>query len=117
MAKFSKQLILILLWACTIYAYNIDDFGAKPDDASYKTAKANGKAFLDAVLAANLSTTDKTVIVSRGKNYTMLPYAIINDIYNVTIEISGIINAWSENIVDWPLGKSEYTNLRSFIDF
>jgi hypothetical protein len=108
MLKISKHLVLILLWVCTVYAYNIDDFGAKPDDASYKTAKANGKAFLDAVLAANLSTTDKTVIVSRGKNYTMLPYAIINDINNVTIEINGIINAWCENVANWPFGINNY---------
>lgn len=87
-------------------SFNIDDFGARADDASFKTALANGKAFNDAILAANSSNRDRLVIVSPGKNYTILPFGIIDGIYNLTIQIDGIFNAWHENIAEWPNGES-----------
>lgn len=56
-------------------------------------------------MAANSSIShDRTVIVSAGKNYTILPSGEIDGVYNLTIQFDGIFNAWHENIVDWPNG-------------
>jgi polygalacturonase len=84
-------------------AFNIEDFGAKPDVYSLEQALLNGKAFHLAVLAANASATDRTVIVQAGRNYTILPHPKpLSDLIGITIEFDGTFYAWHENEVDWP---------------
>ena len=101
--------IFVLIWlnlVCLSFgSFNIDDFGGKSDDPSYQTALANGKAFNDAIIAANSSSKDRTVVVSQGKNYTILPHGQIVNLFNLTIQIDGILFAWHDNVVDWPIGE------------
>lgn len=99
-----KVLLLVSLFKYSCQSFNIDDFGAIADNPSFKQALVNGKAFHDAVLAANSSLKDKVVVISVGKNYTFLPYADFRDIVNVTIKIDGTLFSWHENVVDWPNG-------------
>lgn len=97
-----KTLILSALCIHLSKCFNIDDFGAKTNVYSYQTGLANGKALYDAIIAANSSAGDRTVVVSAGKNYTYLPHQVLRDILDVTIQIDGLLFAWHDNVDDWP---------------
>jgi polygalacturonase len=106
-----KSSILTLIAILFVHAslanagFNIDDFGAVADEYSFKQALLNGKAFNMAVSAANSSDTDRTVIISPGKNYTFLPDGPSDNLINVTVLFDGIFYAWHENENDWPKNK------------
>jgi polygalacturonase len=80
---------------------DIEDFGAVPDDSSYRTSLRNGAALTSALIAANLGP-DKTVTISAGKVYTMLPSTPVSDLVGVTIVFDGTIYAWRGYEDDWP---------------
>ena len=96
-----KGIVSVLLTFMLGSSLNIDDFGAKPDDSSYAASVINGEAFNSAILAANAGI-EKTVVISSGKSYFMLPAGDIFNIINVTVQIDGIINAWPGAESQWP---------------
>jgi len=52
--KIFAPLVACLLLATKVSArHDIRDYGAMPDDDSYKAEKANAEAFMSAVVAAN----------------------------------------------------------------
>lgn len=98
--------VLVLLLPALLEAVNIDSFGAIANDTSLKAALNNGIAFYKAILAANSSSTDRTVVVSAGKNYTIAPaVATISYLTDLTIQLDGIFNALPISLEqnDWPL--------------
>ena len=95
------MLNLFLLNFC-VAAWNINQFGAKPDEVSLKAALANGEAFNKAVLAANSSESDKTAVIPGGRFYIMLPAGTVSNLVNVVIVIDGKVEAWHGDHSDWP---------------
>jgi hypothetical protein len=95
-------------------ALNIDDFGAIPNDSSYDSSIINGKAFNNAIYAANFGS-DRIVSIDAGKEYYMLPEDAIYNITNVTIQLDGTLNAWVGDESKWPTGKTG--GVLSFISF
>lgn len=97
--------LVIACSLCIVYCLDIEDFGAKSEDASLKTALLNGAALNAALLAAN-SGPDKTVIIQSEKTYTMLPAGDVNNLEDITIQLDGKINAWGGAEEEWPLDST-----------
>lgn len=78
----------------------VEDFGAVAGVEDWDTAVQNANAFLKALLAANASDSDRTVIFSEGSSYFM--YAMNGtDLHDVTIQIDGTLR-YSDEIKNWP---------------
>jgi polygalacturonase len=98
---------LFLILISSAFSLDIEDFGARSNDSTLKTALLNGAALNAALLAANLNsasdfTNDKTVIIQKGKVYYMLPAGPVTDLTDVTLELNGEIWAWGDNQSNWP---------------
>jgi len=97
----------------TYQVFNIDDFGAIPNDPSYDAAIKNGKAFNLALIAANKSSSDRTVLIEGGKLYGMLPAGDLTRLINVTIQLDGKLNSWDEDHSKYPTDQNG--NVLNFI--
>lgn len=80
-------------------AFTLDDFDAIEGKDSFHAAKNNVKSFTDAILAANASTVDKTVLIPKGSVYFMGELWFEN-IIDVTIQLEGRIH-FSDNFLVW----------------
>lgn len=69
---------------------DIREFGAISGDSSDATATVNSAAILKAILAANASSTDRTVLVPAGLNFTVFNTSISN-VNDVTLQIDGVL--------------------------
>lgn len=101
-----KQIILLNLFLIfnNSFSFNIEDFGAKSDNSSYETSVLNGIAFNQGIIAANNSQTDHVLLIPANKIYTMLPAGTLSNLYNITIQLEGRINAWNGDEKKWPAG-------------
>mmetsp|Transcript_6990 Transcript_6990/g.12839 ORF Transcript_6990/g.12839 Transcript_6990/m.12839 type:complete len:441 (-) Transcript_6990:29-1351(-) len=93
----------IALWL--VRGLDIEDFGAIHGDFSKTVSLVNGQAFNKAVLAAQAGT-DKTVTIRAGREYSMLPAGVIENLTDIEIVVDGTIHAWEGSEEDWPLNSS-----------
>ena len=108
---FVAELLFLIHKTCQVF--NIDDFGAIPNDSSYSVALQNGKAFNLAVTAANKSVSDRTVLIGGGKLYGMLPAGDMTQLKNLTIQLDGKLNIWDEDHSKYP--RDANGNVLNFI--
>lgn len=66
-----------------------------------RETQLNNNALVDCLLRANYSLSVKTVLVPKGYVFSLLPIRVIG-IYNVTLQIDGVIEATPFND-SWPL--------------
>eukprot|EP00455_Lapot_gusevi_P002948 TRINITY_DN1121_c0_g1_i1.p1 TRINITY_DN1121_c0_g1~~TRINITY_DN1121_c0_g1_i1.p1 ORF type:complete len:447 (+),score=79.76 TRINITY_DN1121_c0_g1_i1:43-1383(+) len=81
---------------------SIDQFGAVANENSFDVAVKNGKALYLAVLSANISDVDRTVLVPSGQVYTFVPFAQFYNLSDITIQLDGTISIYSDNHALWP---------------
>lgn len=105
LTRILKIVLVFINLISLFYSLNIDDFGAIAGNSSHNVSLINGRAFYDALIAAN-NGTDRTVLISYGKTYNMLPYGPIQNVINVTIQIDGTINTYITDVKQWPLSDS-----------
>lgn len=97
------------VWLPRLQGASIDDFGAIKNIRTLKAAEINSNAFQEALLAANSSSSDRTVLIPAGNEYTLLQI-YSTDLYDITIQLDGTlifsdeIQAWSED----PTGQLEF---------
>jgi polygalacturonase len=92
-----------LIAAASDTPLNINAFGAVAGADTYAAAITNGLALFNAVAAANNGTGgSRTVLVPAGSQYWMLPHAPMIGLTNVTLLLSGDIQAWTSNLTLWP---------------
>ena len=117
MLKFKILIIFIteilFLIDLTHQVFNIDDFGAIPNDPSFDAAIKNGKAFNSALTAANKSISDRIVLIGGGKLYGMLPAGDLSYLKNLTIQLDGKFNLWDEDHSKYP--RNSDGNVYNFI--
>ena len=117
MLKFKILIIFIteilFLIHITHQVFNIDDFGAIPNDPSFDAAIKNGKAFNSALTAANKSNSDRIVLIGEGKLYGMLPAGDLSYLKNLTIQLDGKFNLWDEDHSKYP--RNSDGNVYNFI--
>ena len=92
--------------------FNIDDFGAIPNDSSFNAAILNGKALHLALNAANKSYPDRIVLIPNNW-YGMLPAGDVERLINVTIHFDGKLNLWDGDHSKYPRDQNE--NVLNFI--
>lgn len=96
-------MIKILLSAAVIAlskAHNIVDYGALEDSTENTTrAFINSQALTQAIIAANSSLDDRTVVIPSNQSFVMMPVAVSN-LWNVTLLIDGTIFA-SQDYQSW----------------
>jgi polygalacturonase len=80
-------------------AWSLDDFQAIRDKDSVHAALHNVQSFTQAIMAANASVTDKTVIIPEGSVYYM-GELWFEKIVDVTIQLDGKI-LFSDNFLVW----------------
>jgi hypothetical protein len=93
---------LLLAAAPCCIAISVFDYGAIANDTSFEAAVANGKAWYDAVMHANINSTDRSVVFPAPNVFTYLPFAPVTNISDVTIVIDAVINAWPGDMGLWP---------------
>jgi polygalacturonase len=77
-----------------------EDFGAIAGIENWVVAQQNAGALLKALLAANASATDRTIVIPAGRSYYM--YAINStNLSNINIQIDGVLK-YSDEISKWP---------------
>eukprot|EP01116_Phalansterium_solitarium_P003427 TRINITY_DN14251_c0_g1_i1.p1 TRINITY_DN14251_c0_g1~~TRINITY_DN14251_c0_g1_i1.p1 ORF type:complete len:447 (+),score=149.96 TRINITY_DN14251_c0_g1_i1:347-1687(+) len=95
MAMLSRRTFPTPLLFCVLFgaivaatAFSIDDFGAVAGDSSTEAALVNTAAITKAIIAANSTDADRTVVVPGGKTYYFMP---VNATYlrDVTIQLDG----------------------------
>jgi hypothetical protein len=94
---FSLSCSLSLLAAAS--AISFDDFNPIRGEDTMLAAQHNVKSFTQAILAANASTTDKTVLIPEGGEYFM-GELWFEYIYDVTIQLEGVVK-FSDNFLLW----------------
>ncbi|OMJ70769.1 hypothetical protein SteCoe_31190 [Stentor coeruleus] len=101
--------VLVSAWLCSFIfisaALNIDQFGAISGESAFHVAIKNGEAFNNAVISANTGS-DRTVVISAGKTYWMLPAGTLYNLNNLVINIDGTIIAWGGEEGEWPTGPN-----------
>lgn len=85
--------------------HNIIDFGASPSalEIDTPTSFKNADAFMQAIIAANSSETDRVVHIPalpEGQRMYMMPL-LIENISNVTFIVDGYV-ACSADHINWP---------------
>mgnify|MGYP003385725696 CR=1 FL=1 len=80
-------------------AFSLDKFMPIKGKDTIVAAQHNTLAFTQAILAANASSTDKTVLIPEGSVYFMGELWFEN-IYDVTIQLEGRIQ-FSDNFLVW----------------
>jgi hypothetical protein len=99
----ASVLIVALAIVQPARALSIEDFGGVPDNTTYEQSWRNGRAFYDMLHAANDAEPGARIaVVPRGKVFTMLPWAIIDGLKNVTLSIEGTLNAFPGDMFLWP---------------
>ena len=107
--------IISLFFVCQLAqaAFDIRDYGAIADETKVQTEIINSEAFMDAIAAANAtSTEERRVIVPEGLTFSCMPINIQN-ITNVTIQIDGTILV-SKNHKKYPLEGSSVSDFLAF---
>ena len=111
-------LVLILcLIPFTYQVFNIVDYGAVANDASFDVAIKNGKAFNWALIAANgsslssSSSSDRVVLISGNDDrvYYMLPAGDVPRLVNLTIQLDGKLILWDDDHTKYPVDKNGNT--------
>ena len=100
-------IFLFLTLAISIFnAHKLSDFGAIPDDPSFEVVTQNGLALESALIAANLSSSDRLVVVDSNSSFHLLPSRIFYGLYDIVIQIDGNLIAWEGDIQKWPRDQS-----------
>ncbi|CDW86325.1 polygalacturonase [Stylonychia lemnae] len=102
-----RRILLPLISLLGIASYvdarhNIIDHGAIHNQSDTATAFKNAQAFLDAVIAANSSETDREVYIpkEKGQFFTLMPTQL-NNLKNITFTIDGYVYLSDDN-KNWP---------------
>ena len=101
-------MIIVLSLLCSSHvhgAISITSYGAISDNTSLAVSIANGRALYLALQAANrgsFANDTRRVIVPAGGNFSMLPFNSSNSLTDVTLQLDGMIWAWSGNRTAWP---------------
>lgn len=103
------KIYLLIFLATFAICHKLSDFGAIIDDPAYSSVLTNGQAFEKALLAANSSQNDKTVLIEANHTYHMLPSNIFYNLQNITIKIDGSIIAWEGDISLWPKDETNHS--------
>ena len=110
-------LLPLLLAVLSVRAeFNILSFGAISNDTSITAAEQNGKALWDAVAAANQTAGDRIVLIPEGYEFTIVPYAQIHGLRNVTLVLGGNLSMFAGNTSLWPQFGRDSPNLFDFDD-
>lgn len=96
---FTLSCALLTVGLLETCAFSIDDFNPIEGKDTIHAARQNVKSFTEAVLAANASTTDKTVLIPEGHVYYMAEL-FFEYIHDVTIQLEGRI-MFSDNLLIW----------------
>ena len=75
---------------CMSNAHDIRDFGALANDTSLNAEQTNAVALMDAIVAANTTTDDRTVVIPANFTFSTMP-VWGNFITNVTFQIDGTL--------------------------
>ncbi|KAJ9459062.1 hypothetical protein DIPPA_18674 [Diplonema papillatum] len=88
--------------------YDIEAFGAVPDNGTLEASLANGRAVAGAVAAASSwnrgGRANGTVAVRSA--YTIIPNGSLDHVFGVTLSLTGSLNAWPGAVAEWPLSPS-----------
>lgn len=83
-----------------VWAWSVEDFGAKAGVENWEVAQWNANAFLKTISVANSSFIDRSVVFPEGKMFYM--YAVnISHVSNVEIRVDGTLK-YSDEIRRWP---------------
>lgn len=99
---FSSILIKLCFLLGFSYGFKLNQFGAISNNASYEVALLNGRAFIQGLIAANLSQTDHELQIEPEHVYTIIPASTLINLINVTIRIDGRLNIWDGDEQKWP---------------
>eukprot|EP00455_Lapot_gusevi_P054830 TRINITY_DN885_c0_g1_i1.p1 TRINITY_DN885_c0_g1~~TRINITY_DN885_c0_g1_i1.p1 ORF type:complete len:433 (+),score=162.00 TRINITY_DN885_c0_g1_i1:85-1383(+) len=94
--------LLILLFAVLLHfvtPHSIVDFGAIPNDDSVAASETNTRALVNALLAANASSSDRTALIPAGSSYYIFTVNLTS-LYKVNLQIEGVLIA-NNNITHW----------------
>jgi polygalacturonase len=91
---------VLCYWTTPLQGASIDDYGAIKNIRSLKAAEINSEAFQQALLAANSSTYDRTVLIPAGNEYALL-HVYSTQIHDITIQLEGTL-IFSDEIQAWP---------------
>lgn len=81
-------------------AWNVEDFGARPGIELWDIAQLNAFAFTKALVAANASSIDRTVVFPEGRTFFM--YAVnATNLFNINIQVDGVLK-YTDEISKWP---------------
>lgn len=110
----STKFMLVALFSALAHVsscyHSIADYGAIPNNPSESAAVSNSHALQKVLVAANTSTTDRTVLIPRGQSYYYF-WVRVDNLVNVTIQVDGILLV-SNNVssVQWPK-DNDYASL------
>jgi hypothetical protein len=115
--KMLKAFLLLILCLApfTLQVFNIDDYGAVANDASFEAAIKNGQAFNLALIAANSSSLsssfDRLVLIQGNGDrvYYMLPAGDVPRLVNLTIQLDGKLILWDDDHTKYPVDKNGNT--------
>mmetsp|Transcript_17279 Transcript_17279/g.29008 ORF Transcript_17279/g.29008 Transcript_17279/m.29008 type:complete len:323 (+) Transcript_17279:12-980(+) len=97
--------LAFLSFAAYLHAVSIEDFGAIEDIDQWKVALHNSDALQKAILSANSSADDRTVLIPAGKTYVMANSTLMN-LHDVTIQVEGMVR-FSDYIDGYPLDEND----------
>jgi hypothetical protein len=106
---------ILFLIPYTYQVFNIDDYGAVANDASFEVAIKNGQAFNLALIAANSSSfsskSDRVVLIQGNSDrvYYMLPAGDVSRLINLTIQLDGKLILWDNDHTRYPVDKNGNT--------
>ena len=107
--------IISLFFVCQLAraAFDIRDYGAIADETKVQTEMINSEAFMDAIAAANITTTEeRRVVVPENFTFSCMPINI-QYISNVTIQIDGTLQV-SKNHKKYPLDGNSVSDFLAF---
>lgn len=105
--KVSLCVVLVLLFShFCVCDQSILSYGAIAGDSSNDAGWTNSAAFTKALLAANSSNTDRTVLIPANNEFYIFEVEVSN-LFNITITIDGNLYV-SNNISAWPTSNSRH---------
>jgi hypothetical protein len=106
---------LIGLVSSVYAAHSILNYGGIPGgEENTADAFVNAQAMTKAILAANSSATDRTVLIPGGKAFVMMPVQV-DHIYNVDLVINGTVYA-SQDYESWNISGNRYISFWQISD-
>ena len=105
MKSFTNKIAAALFVTNVDALHDIRDYGALTDDDSLNAERVNAQAFMDAIVAANMTMGtaaegDREVLIPANCTFNMMP-AYAEDLNDLTITVDGTVKA-SKRQHRWP---------------